>query len=269
MRRYIAKQYTTSNNFSNQNTRTVPNIIHFIYGFIPQETPFEYYKYIAITSAYLINKPDKMYFYYKYEPFGFYWDKVKHLLELKKIEPPVYFLGKEIKHYAHQSDILRLQILYNYGGIYLDIDTICLKSLKDFFEFNLTIGYQGDHGLCNAILIAKPQNNFIKEWLQAYKTFRSTGKDQFYDEHSVILPMKMAFNRTDINVLEPNKFFYPLAEHINNILFTENFNESEKEYIDNNCYCIHLWESITYDTIKNIESNKKSLYYTYSQNFHI
>lgn len=269
MKKIIAKQYTTENNYQSQKITLVPNIIHFIYGFKPQETEFEYYKYIAICSAYLVNKPDRIYFYYKYEPFGFYWNKVKNLLTLKKVEPPTEFLGKKIKHYAHQADILRLQVLYNYGGIYLDIDTICLKELKDFFTENITLGYQGEHGLCNAVIIAKQYNSFIKEWLQAYKSFRSEGQDAYYDEHSVILPMKMAFQRNDINVVNRNTFFYPMAEHINDILFQDTYSQEHKQFIDNNSYCIHLWETITYSNLKDIEKKKKSLYYTYSQNFHL
>jgi hypothetical protein len=269
MKKYLAKQYTTEHNFPPSTLKYVPNIIHFIYGFLQQETEFEYYKYIAISSAYIINRPDKIYFYYKFEPYGFYWDKIKHLLTLKKVDPPEMFLGHQIKHYAHQSDILRLQILYNYGGIYLDIDTICLKPFDEFLKHDFTIAYQGDHGLCNAVLIAKPQNPFIKLWLQSYKSFRSTGKDQFYDEHSVILPMQLAMQRNDINVLDHTRFFYPLAENINNIMFIDAYNHNDKKFIDEHCYCIHLWESITYDEIKNIEKKKKSLYYTYSQKFHI
>jgi hypothetical protein len=33
------------------------------------------YRYIAVKSAYDVNKPDKIYFYYFYEPYGYWWDK--------------------------------------------------------------------------------------------------------------------------------------------------------------------------------------------------
>ena len=272
MRKYLAKQYTTKANYPSTNENKdsdVRNIIHCIYGFLVQEKPFEYYKYIAIMSAKNVNKPDKIYFHYKYEPYGEYWDKVKHLLEMKKVEPPQQYMNIFIKHYAHQADILRLQILYQYGGVYLDIDTICLKPFHDLFKFNITLGYQSTHGLCNAVIISKPKNIFIKDWLNNYKTFRSEGKDIYYDEHSVILPMKMALQRSDVNIMEHNAFFYPLAENIVNVLFEDHtsMNMAEKDYINRNCYCIHLWESMTYDQIKTIENKKSSLYYFYSQKF--
>jgi len=102
----------------------IPNIIHFIYGFIEQNEDFELYKYIAIKSASDINKPEKIFFYYYYEPHGYWWDKIKPLLTLEKIEKPLEIFGNKINHYAHQADIIRLEKLITYGGIYLDIDTI-------------------------------------------------------------------------------------------------------------------------------------------------
>jgi hypothetical protein len=50
----------------------IPNIIHFIFGLKEQIEEFELYRYIAIKSAYEVNKPDKIFFYYYYEPYG-YW----------------------------------------------------------------------------------------------------------------------------------------------------------------------------------------------------
>jgi len=36
--------------------------------------------------------------------------------------------------YAHKADVLRLQVLNTYGGIYLDIDTMSLRSWRPFCE---------------------------------------------------------------------------------------------------------------------------------------
>ena len=48
----------------------IPNIIHFIYGLDPSfgGKPFMLFHYLAIKSAYEVNKPDKIYFVYAYEP---------------------------------------------------------------------------------------------------------------------------------------------------------------------------------------------------------
>ena len=132
----LTKRIHSTNDFP------IPNIIHFVYGFKPQTTEFELYKYLAIKSALLINNPSKIYFHYKYEPYGYYWDQIKHSLTLEYVEPPSEIYGNQLTHYAHQSDVIRLQKLQKYGGIYLDIDTICLKSFEELRKYDLVLGVQ-------------------------------------------------------------------------------------------------------------------------------
>ena len=52
----------------------VPNIIHFIFGLEKKfgNRPFSIFHYLAIKSAYEINEPDKIYFYYKYIIYIFF-----------------------------------------------------------------------------------------------------------------------------------------------------------------------------------------------------
>lgn len=39
----------------------------------------------------------------------------------------------EIEAFCGKADIMRYEILYKYGGIYLDADSLCLESLDEFF----------------------------------------------------------------------------------------------------------------------------------------
>lgn len=90
--------------------------------------------------------------------------------------------------------------LQQYGGIYLDIDTIILKSFRDASlmmqdtvlameakHLSITHGRESDHemtpkGLCNAIIVARPQSTFVKRWLDSYEEF---DYNQWAD-HSVV-----------------------------------------------------------------------------------
>ena len=177
----------------------IPNIIHFVYGFKEQTEEFELYKYLAIKSALLINNPTKIYFHYKYEPFGYYWEKIKEFLTLEYVEPPAEIYGNQLVHYAHQSDVIRLQKLQKYGGIYLDIDTICLKSFEELRKYELVLGVQSNqndteiYGICNAVMMCKPEHKFIIEWIDTYTTFRSKGRDSYWDEHSVLMLIKLIY----------------------------------------------------------------------------
>jgi len=256
----------------------IPNIIHFVYGFKKQDEEFELYKYISIKSAHDVNKPDKIYFHYHYEPYGYWWDKIKHLLTLNKVELPTEIFGNDLLHYAHRADIVRLQKLNEIGGIYLDIDTICLKSFNDLLDNDFIMGEQNNsnnsevYGLCNAVILSKPNSNFGMKWYDSYKTFRSKGRDNNWDEHSVIKPLQLSKEYyDDITVLNHNKFFYPLWYTINDVLFNEEYDLEEYKKIVKNNYCIHLWDTYSHNYLKKLNENdilnKNTLYNIFARKF--
>lgn len=264
--------------YNEQSSIKIPKIIHFVYGLKEQYEEFELYRYLAILSAYKVNKPEKMYFYYYYEPFGYWWEKIKTILILEKIEPPTEIFGNELYHYAHKADIIRLQKLIEHGGIYLDIDTICLKSFDDLLDYDFVMGTQTNmgetniYGLCNAVMLSKPNSNFALKWLESYNSFKSKGRDEHWDEHSVLMPLELSKTYSkDIKILDSNAFFYPLWYDINNILFDENFNTDEYKKIIKNNYCIHLWDTYSHSYLKTLTEdiilNKNTLYNIFARKF--
>jgi mannosyltransferase OCH1-like enzyme len=48
--------------------------------------------------------------------------------------------------WAAKADILRLELLYKYGGIYIDADSKCLKSLDSLIDNMTCFGMTGNHG---------------------------------------------------------------------------------------------------------------------------
>jgi hypothetical protein len=267
------------NNILNSNNLSkIPNIIHFVYGLKEQTEEFDLYKYIAIKSAHDINKPDKIFFYCYYEPYGYWWNKIKELIIIEKIIPPEEIYGNKIYHYAHQADIIRLQKLIERGGIYLDIDTICLKSFEDLLYNDFVMGSQTNsdntkiYGLCNAVILSKKDSYFAKKWLETYTTFRSKGRDEYWDEHGVLIPLELSkIYVNDILVLNYNSFFYPLWYDIHNSIFNEIIDTEEYKKIILNNYCIHLWDTYSNTYLKtlneNIIFNKNTIYNIISRKF--
>jgi len=252
----------------NKITNKIPNIIHFIFGLIQQVEEFDMYRYIAVKSAFDVNKPDKIYFYYYYEPYGHWWNLTKEIVTLVKLEEkdiPNEIYGNKVIHYAHKADILRLQKINEIGGIYLDIDTICIKSFKDLLSNDFVMGIQGstsldnnDYGLCNAVILSQPNSYFSKKWLESYKTFKSTGRDEHWDEHSVLKPLELSKKYPEyIKILDKKSFFNPLWNNIDDILFNKDLVNKKQEYtnIINNNYCIHLWDTYSHNYLKNINEN--------------
>ena len=66
------------------------------------------------------------------------------------------------------------------------------RDFDDLLNESVVLGREGEFGLANAVILAEPNATFLVRWLDAYRSFRSKGKDEFWSEHSVLLPAKLA-----------------------------------------------------------------------------
>lgn len=234
----------------------IPNIFHFCYGLTEDfgGKPYSLVHYLAIKSAVTLNNPDEVYFYYKFEPVGEWWEKTKKIVTLQKVNPAEEIFGNKLYHVAHKADILRLEKLIELGGIYLDLDTICCKSFAPLLGNKFVIGKQGrwrKMGLCNAIMMSEKKSEFAVNWLNEYKSFRSKGKDKYWAEHSVAVPLRLAKKYPKLLHIEPyDSFNYPLYYPLSlRKMFVKNLKYP-------NAYCHHLWEGGSWDKyLKNLTAD--------------
>jgi Glycosyltransferase sugar-binding region containing DXD motif len=265
----------------------IPNILHFVFGMAPDfgGKPFSLCHYLSVRSAIELNKPEKALFHYQYEPEGEWWQKAKPLLVLNKVTAPDSFMGQPLYHVAHKADVIRLQALKETGGIYLDLDTISVKSLIGLLNNSFVIGQElkptyipknwrqrikyklgwikenstNATGLCNAVLLSENNSDFVNLWLEEYKTFRSKGRDKYWNEHSVLVPEKLASAHPGkLTQLSPYAFHYPLYDKAGLHSMFEEATEFPEAYLH------HLWESFSWDqylsklTVEGIKNNTTS-----------
>ena len=81
--------------------------------------------------------------HYLYEPKdNQWWEKAKQFVELIKyhsLPDIVYYCNdKKVWRVEHQSDIFRLLVLKQHGGVYADVDTLFYKP---FFHLNVVSVY--------------------------------------------------------------------------------------------------------------------------------
>jgi len=186
----------------------IPNRIHFIFGLESffGGKPFSFVHYLAIVSAQMANRPDEIVFHYAHEPDGEWWEQAKPLVRLSRVWAPTSVFGQRIVHYAHKADVLRLEILSSEGGIYLDIDTLCIRSFAPLFGHSTVMGVEPNAGLCNAVILAERDAPFVNMWLNAYRDFKSND----WRSHSVRLPYLIAKSHPElIHVVDEYSFFFP------------------------------------------------------------
>lgn len=74
------------------------------------------------------------------------------------------------KKWAFVSDYVRLKVLYEYGGVYLDTDCELIKKIDCFLKHKqLVLGYEGDVVFSSAVIFAEPKSIWIKTMLDFYE----------------------------------------------------------------------------------------------------
>jgi hypothetical protein len=180
------------------------------------------------------------------------------------------FGGRPLCHVAHKAHVVRLQALKETGGIYLDPDSICVRPLTELLVHSFVIGQELKpayfptnwrqrikhsirkrfqkaaapriNGLCNAVLLAEKDSPFVNLWLDSYSSFRSKGKDDHWNEHSVFVPGRLAAANPDmVTQVGPYAFPYPLYKKPGlQAMF-------EKVSVFPGAFLHHLWESMSWD----------------------
>ena len=113
------------------------------------------------------------------------------------------------RQYAYASDVARLLVLRDHGGLYLDTDVRMKKSLAPFFDRRTLWSFEYDHFLSTAIMgsvaghplitallaqydeMVEPEvNNVIvtKHFIETYPKFRLNNKEQIIGGDIRILP---------------------------------------------------------------------------------
>lgn len=222
--------------------------IHFVFGF-KQAEEFPFYALIAVLSAQAYHPHAKTFFFVCNEPRGPYWALVKDRVELVRVPDFHWFGIAPVHHYAHKSDVVRMLALAEIGGLYLDCDTITLRSMDELAAYEFVMGVQQTipgamGGFCNAIMIGQRNSRFARRWLDTYQAFNSKGRDLHWDFHSVKLPMYLyALAPEEVHVLPHDRWFFPLWNHIRGFLFTRGTAAQNRELLEGQ-YAIHLWHNM-------------------------
>jgi hypothetical protein len=190
----------------------IPNIIHFIKA-DDNVLPFGFrmLHYFAIASAYKNGGNAKIYFHTPVVPTGFWWEKAAPMVEVRIISVPNYLNGKYLLLAAHRSDVLRLKILQELGGIYLDWDVIVHKPFTDLLVHSTVIaaeeyvpGFMEVAGV--AVILSRPNSPWIHLWNT--KMGEIFDGEKCYNCHSCQLARTLALSDPHLVTVLPFDTFY-------------------------------------------------------------
>ena len=157
-----------------KNGSDIPKVIHLIYL---KEKDLENFNFRCIKSIAQYCKDYKIKIHNDIEPINnIYWNEIKKIpnIEIIKTQRIKSFDGFPINHVQYEADILRMEIMYNEGGIYMDTDILVVRNFDEIFNsgkaFYLSTESAHDTNLINSFLAAKPHNEFIKIWLDKFRS---------------------------------------------------------------------------------------------------
>jgi hypothetical protein len=134
--------------------RDIPKIIHYCW-FGKGEKPQDIKNYFLTWKK---NLPDYQFIEWNEENINIdnELDYVKEAYQVKK--------------YAFVSDYIRLKVLYEYGGVYLDTDIEVLKPFDEYLDnATMVLGFESKRSLLTAFIAVEKGNNYIKEFLKKYE----------------------------------------------------------------------------------------------------
>jgi predicted O-methyltransferase YrrM/mannosyltransferase OCH1-like enzyme len=232
--------------YPKSNINEIPKIIHLLFF---GETDFCSYHYRCITSM-INNMPNhKIIIYNNIEPINnSYWDLIKksNQVTIEKIIPPDSFDGFQLKYFQYKADVVRIEKLYEHGGIYLDIDMLIFKNFERIFDskhdFYISKENKDGDGLINAFIASKPKNEFLKIWLDSFKTGLRMNVWAYHirDANARLLKENPQYYlKYNICVLDSEEFFSFKWTDTNAF---ESLNSETQ--LGENVYGIHLFETI-------------------------
>lgn len=254
---------SASGESDNRRSRTkIPRHFHFIFGMRPQNEPFHLVYYLCLESCLQVNRPERISLYYHYEPYGPWWDLIQDRITTVRV--PLNELvantnysnrhiGKNLR-YAHHADFVRVEKLYQHGGVYADIDTLFIRPLSvDLYNHSFVLGREdrvtnprtGESwdSLCNAFIMSEPGAEFARIWLERMPVVF----DGSWSDHSCKLAQIIYDEYPQHIHVEPPSSFYPYMWTRGDMRAL--LEECHDDW--NGAYSVHLWNHLWWSSSKN------------------
>jgi mannosyltransferase OCH1-like enzyme len=159
-------------------------------------------------------------------PFSVIFDEIRLINDVKIMNICAY---QDAQTWAGRSNVVRLEVIYRYGGVYLDTDFLCHKPIDniiaglDYFTVE-----QDEEFVNNAIFGAVAGHPFISDLISSLQRVRKDTKHCFEIATGPHLFTEQ-LKRVEEQIILPSHFFYPIS-------YKGYY--SQKDY---ESYATHMW----------------------------
>ena len=202
----------------------IPKIIHQIW-LGPNQPPASFKQF---SRSWRIHNPNCKYYLWTDQNVG-------------KLKLRNQLLFDSLNNFGAKSDVLRYELLKQYGGIYVDVDFECLSAIPEFLFKQSFVGglqFNGIPEIGNAFLMASQDSTIINQTISqcvlpdredAFEIFKATGPYLL----SKVLSANLA--TPDAFLILPSNYVYPMPS------FLASSSEKAHSFITNESFAIHYW----------------------------
>ncbi|PHH84450.1 hypothetical protein CDD83_1928 [Cordyceps sp. RAO-2017] len=159
----------------------IPNDVHFVFLLekAGADFPFEFHQFLCIYAAWFHLQPGRLFLHTnagaeqiqraKQGQAGKWSRLIFEMpgLTVNPVESPtVTNKGVKIKHVAHKSDFIRVQVLRQFGGLYLDLDVFVIRDLRPLMAsgFQSVSGREVGGLMTAGAFLAKRDCRLLQMW---------------------------------------------------------------------------------------------------------
>uniref|UniRef100_A0A2C9LMV0 Alpha 1,4-glycosyltransferase domain-containing protein n=1 Tax=Biomphalaria glabrata TaxID=6526 RepID=A0A2C9LMV0_BIOGL len=175
----------------------IPMVSHLIWmrtNNLIKSDELEFYHYLSIMSALYVAGFKVVYIHGEIEPYGPWWELLKREnVKFILIERPETIFQQAVDGPSHQSDVLRLNILLRYGGVYQDRDVLWVGQIPDNLRRYPVVACpdwpqngEWPEVFNMGVMMAKRNAPWLKSFLSTFRYYR----DDKWAFNAVMMPYK-------------------------------------------------------------------------------
>jgi hypothetical protein len=149
------------------------------------------------------------------------YPKIIHVKRSVKID---VIFGKKPCHVNHFSDLLRIEALLKYGGIYFDMDMVLGKEIDFLRKYSCTMSRLRLNTIGSSFIMAEKNSSFLQKWLDGYRYHYRNGS---YMYNAMKYPNELSNNYSNLIHIEYEILSKPWALHAEKVYFNIPYNWSE------------------------------------------
>ncbi|KAL1124086.1 hypothetical protein AAG570_001856 [Ranatra chinensis] len=177
IKRNVSTPFEFFDNEIGHTSPIIPNVVHYV---LLGNATINFITFLSMVSVIKIQQPNEIWIHSDRTQFKTrYWEMLEVLSYLKsvpirkkKMNKPTHVFGQPLSSVYHSTDIGRIQVLMEHGGIYLDTDVLILKPLDIFLNFEMVLGWPVKDNIGTQILMGHKDARFLRLWLNGYRTYK-------------------------------------------------------------------------------------------------